>query len=984
MANKPRLWYGRHKLLFWVITGLLVLYALAGFVVAPMVIQHLLHTRISQSLQRKIQVDTVRVNPLTYSIRLKGLAVADRDGSDFIKIGDFFVNLDPLSSLFKWGIVIKSIVIHEPQLHIVRLTADRFNFSDLLTSPQGKAAPVPSKPLRLVLGNLSITAGRLRFDDHAQGMPFESLLSALTVDLKGLDTQSGAEACRYRLSARSEADETLEVDGEARIQPLTVQAKVDLKQLAPAKYAPYYQHAVNAKIADGRVDLGTTIQWSDTRRRLDDLKLAVSSLVLENISEQQTLVRLPQFGIEGADIDLKAHRIGLGRITSRDGTLNVRRDAQGQLNLLAAFRPKSTQQGRPAESMAQASPENPSAWQIRLPELILDNYSVDFQDHQPTPAVQAHLRQISFTARNLSTQPQQQGQVDLALQWADQGAVSAQGQTVLDPFQVELNVVAKALDIRPLQPYLQEFVQLVITKGLFDAQGHLNVATTPTAPQIRFTGQAALNSLEAVDADKAALFAKWKSLYLSGIEVQTEPLRVQIDKVALTDFFNRLLIEADGTVNVETIIGRKAPSDPSEKPSDAKAAEEKKAAAPTPPADGQETRIVIKTVTLQGGQIDYSDKYIKPNVHLIMKELGGRISGLDNIKQNRADVLLRGVVGGNLPMQIKGQVNPLIPKPYINLSMNFPGIDLSPFAPYSGKYIGYSLEKGQLAMNLSYKVVDNKLAGQNKIELNQLAFGDPVASPQATKLPVKLAVALLKDRQGNIELDLPVSGDLNDPEFSLGGVILKMFIHLIREIVSAPFKMLGALFGGGEELAYLDFDPGQVLIAPQRTEKLDTLAKILFERPGLKLEIQGQIDPESDTEGLRQQGFETELKATKLKALVAQGHKALPLDQIVLDPQERERMIRKAFDAATFPKPRDDKGQLKKLSPPEMEKLLYAATEVSADDLRALAYQRASAAKAYLQSTGKIDPGRLFIVEPQIEGLKEKQGLKARVKFNLK
>jgi hypothetical protein len=268
--------------------------------------------------------------------------------------------------------------------------------------------------------------------------------------------------------------------------------------------------------------------------------------------------------------------------------------------------------------------------------------------------------------------------------------------------------------------------------------------------------------------------------------------------------------------------------------------------------------------------------------------------------------------------------------------------------------------------------------------LTQLTLGDAVPSDTATKLPIKLAIALLKDREGNIDIDLPVKGDLDNPEFSIGGIVIKMIGNFILGIVTSPFKMLGSLFGGGEELSYIDFAAGVGDIAPDNTAKLDSLAKILFERPGLNLEIQGQFDPHSDREGLRKIRFEHELKSAKLKSMMAGGQPAIPLEQMTISAEERDRMVRRAYADATFPKPKDDKGKEKKLPPEEMEKMLYTAIEITGDDLLQLADQRALAAKSYLLNTGKVEAQRLFIVEPEMGGSADAKMHKSQVRFNLK
>ena len=985
MLKNVSAWYTRHKLLSRIIVGLVILYSLAGFAVAPLIVRHILEKNISAALHRDVRAAEMRTNPFTFSLQLIDLTIAERDNdTDFVRIGRLVVNTDPLISLFKRGVVIRSVQIDTPSIRIIRTDDQRFNFSDLLDpspgKPSDKSGP-ESKSVRLVMDELKVVAGKIQFVDKTRDAPFETTVKALEAGVNGLDTLPDAHAFQYSLNGRTEADEQFEVQGQTDIHPFSLQAQATLKNLSPAKWAPYYQSHLNADVSQGRVDIHAGLKWDGQTRTVSDLQIAVDDLVLKTVKNPQTLVNLPRFVLDGAGIDFVSRQIRLGRIKSQAARIFIQRNARGQLNLLTAFAPRPStasariRTGEKAGQTPQASP-----WKIVVPELKLDDYAVDFNDLQPSTPVRTRIHRITLAARDLSTDPQSQGEIDLKLHWADQGTFSAAGHVGLSPLQAALDVTADKLDIRPLQSYLQEFVKLVFTDGEFSTQGRMQLEPGKDTTSLRFAGQASLNSLEAVDTEKAALFTRWKSLYLTGIRIGTTPPRAEIDKVALTDFYNRLIVNADGTVNIETILAH-----PKAAPENGHPAKDSKTTKkPTGGADRRNAAICIKAITLQGGKVDFNDRYIKPQVHLVMEDLGGTISGLDNIKENTADVRLRGRMGGNVPLEIDGRVNPLIEKPFVDLSLNFPDFDLSPFTPYSGKYLGYTLEKGQLAFRLAYRIVDNTLTGQNKIQLSQLTFGAPIPSPQATKLPVKLAVSLLKDRAGNIDLDLPVKGDLDDPQFSLGGVILKMFVNLITQIASSPFKVLGAVFGGGEELAYLAFDPGRSTISPSQTEKLDTLEKILFERPGLKLEIQGGIAPQEDTDGLRRLRFEEQLKSGKLKKMVASGRNAVPLDLIEIAPQEHNAMVQKAFDAADFPKPRDKNGNLKKLSLPEMEKLLYTAIDISADDLRRLALDRASAAKAYLLAKGRIESGRLFVVEPRISGDNARKNPEPQVQFNLK
>ena len=974
-------WYASHKLLCRILACLVIFYTLAGFAAAPLVVRHILESRVSAALHREVRAAAVRTNPFTFSLRLADLSVSGRDSdAAFVRIGRLDINTDPLISLFKRGVVIRSIHIHSPSVRITRTGDRQFNFSDLLAPspvPSGEKTPPESKPVRLVMGELHLSSGEIRYADDTLDVPFETSVKSLDATVKGVDTRPDAGAFDYTLRGGTEAGENFEVSGRCDIHPVAVDARTTIENLAPAKYAPYYRRLANVRPSRGRVGIHARLQWNGQTRAVTGLKMTVDDLVLKSAKDQESLVRLPKLIVEDAGIDFRKRQVRLGRIQSQDARIFIQRDARGQLNLQTAFSPRppsASAQPRTGEATDQGT--RASSWKIELPELKLQGYAVDVEDLQPSPPVRTRLHDIALAAENLSTEPRKQGAVDLTLQWADQGTLSALGEVGLSPLQAGLDVTADKLDIRPLQSYAREYIKLVFTRGKFSARGRLQWVPEEDATDLRFAGQASLDDFEAVDTDKAALFAKWKSLFLTGIHIGTAPAKAQIEKIALTDFFNRLTINTDGTVNIETVLVRP----PAAKNTGRTAAEEKRAGG----SSGPSAAIGIKTITLQGGRVDYNDQYIKPAVHLVMEELGGIVSGLDNIKENTADVRLQGKVGGNVPLEVKGRINPLIEEPFVDLALNFPDFDLSPFTPYSEKYLGYTLDKGQLAFSLKYLVADNKLTGQNQIQLSQLTFGAPVASPLATKLPVKLAVALLKNREGNIELNLPVKGDLDDPQFSLGGVIVKMFVNLIRQIVSSPFKVLGGMFGGGEEIAYLAFDPGQSAISPSQAEKLNTLEKILFERPGLRLDIQGRIAPQADTDGLRRLRFEEQLKTDKLKALVAAGRKAVPLDRIALSPEERNAMIQKTFDAADLPKPRDENGRLKKLPPPEMEKLLLMSVDIGADNLRRLALDRASAAKARILAKGRIESGRLFIVEPQIPGDSAGQDAKPQVQFDFK
>lgn len=972
-------WFAQYKVACWIVTGLFLFYILAGFVATPVAIHYILENKVSPALSRQVQAETVRTNPFTFSVRLAGLSVKDHDHGPFVHLGHLYVNVDPLISLFKWAVVVKFAEIENPKVHIVRTASDQFNFSDLIPASDKKPqddAPSPSKPLRFILNALMLSGGKIHFTDKAQALPFSTILSAVNIRVDQFDTQPDAAPALFLVGAGTESDETIQIGGHADVDPLTVSAAVKVGGLVIAKYAPYYSGYFNATVAEGTVGLDTKVIWSDETQSMSDTAIAVSKLALR-ANSGESLAAVQQFKIAGAVINLKNREIELGQVSTGDGEIHLKLNAAGQLNFQAAFTPSPTNSAVAPKAPNKPIAEDDAAWVVNLPQFSMKNYTVKYIDQQTDPEADIILRQINLDLKNLSTRKDVSGTAALTFNWGDKGTLSLEGDLGLSPLAAQMQVDAKSLDIRPLQPYINPHLQLLVTSGYLDTKGDLKIVPQNDPLDIRYVGMAALNELKTVDTLKTRDFLNWKSLYFNGLEFGTTPFRLNIEEVALTDFFNRLIIHADGSTNLAVILGGNKEDSP----------EAEKGGDDTPtvakPANGSGgSDIKIKTVTLQGGSVDFSDLLIKPNVKLPMAQIGGRISGLDTLKENKADVLLKGIVGRNVPMEITGKINPLIERPFIDLTIGLKGVDLSPFTPYSGKYLGYKLEKGQLSLDLAYRVDDNKLTAKNKVMLNQLTLGDTVESPTATKLPIKLAIALLKDRKGNIDLDLPMTGDLDDPEFSIGGIVVKMFVNLIVNIVSSPFSVLGSMFGGGEELAYVDFETGKSLISEQGVGKLETLTEILFERPALRMEIQGQVNPEEDMDGLRRLRFEEQLKSVKLKSMISKGQKAVPAAQIELSQPEREKIVKKVYSDAEFPKPRDERGKVKKLSPTEMEKLLFTAIAISPDDLRLLAHQRAQAAKQYLVNQGKIEVDRLFIVEPKIEISDTEADLQSRVKFN--
>ena len=473
-------------------------------------------------------------------------------------------------------------------------------------------------------------------------------------------------------------------------------------------------------------------------------------------------------------------------------------------------------------------------------------------------------------------------------------------------------------------------------------------------------------------------FLKFAGLHFGGVEVGYNPTSVAIREISLTDFYSRIIVNPDGTLNVQGIVAKEGAGRDNATLTPAAAA----------PADNvspaAEVPVRIDTVTLQGGNVNFSDKYIKPNYSASLVEIGGRVSGLSSEESRLADIDLRGKLENSAPLEIVGKINPLAKDLFLDLRVGFRDMDLSPLSPYAGRYAGYGIQKGKLSLNLKYHIEKRKLESENKIFLDQFTFGEAVDSPDATKLPVRFAVALLKDRKGEIHLDLPVSGSLDDPKFSIWGVVWQIIGNLLVKAATSPFALLGALFGGGEQLSYLEFEPGHSDIPGGEEGKLGNLAKALHDRPSLKLEIEGHVDVEKDREGMRQLIFRRKVAARKLADLAKTGQ-----------PAPRRTTCASRRGVPEVPGPGLQGGEIPEASQlhrhgqgPSRTRDGEADADAHPGDGRRppeLAVERASHVRDRLVATGKVEAERVFLVAPKTLSPERKEKLKdSRVDFRIK
>ena len=930
-----------------------------------------------------------------------------------------------LESFKQRAAVVTAITLADPQFRLVRQSKDRLNISDLLERfNQPADRPDTAKPgIRFSISNITIQGGHIEFIDQLVNaghniseinlsIPsvantggeqndwieprFSAKIDGAPVSLGGklrpfaarreatltfkLDNADLTRYNRYialpegirLLSGYYDSNWNLTVTQEPGKEPeMTVTGATSLRQLAlknSAVASPYQAQLQRLNIALTKVD--------PAGKQPSRIKLNAGQVALTRDGEKEPALSLAKLIVPDITINAKTQKIALGAITLDGFNTTLRRDAQGNLDLSRLFESSA---GAPAEVAVERAliplPGRKPAYPVNdaqtagkeLPQQKLAHVESGGKKSSSTgkPWV-PQIKSIQFKSAKLRYEdlsltkvtPMIVDSVDLALEDIDpdgveplqmtlqgrvnrHGSINASGALAWSPLAADLLLNLNAVDLVSLQGWLGDKLTALLTSGDISFAGNFKASGSPL--KIQLNGEGKLANFNIFDSKNAHDLLHWKKLEIGHLNFTSDPLLIDISTLYLSDFFARMIILPDGSLNLKQIIQPGKPAQPG-------------AQARTK----GETPVHIGKIHLQQGNINFNDRFIKPNYRANLTALTGQIGPLYPGKSGKIDI--RGMVGKTAPLHIQGTIDPFSSQLLLDIVAQVKDIDLPPFSPYSGKYIGYEIEKGKLSADVNYQVENGKLSADNKIFLDQFTLGEKVESENAVSLPLDLAITLLKNRRGEINLHLPLKGSIDDPDFNLGDIVFNAFINMISKAITSPFALLGSVFEGSEELSDIAFTPGFADIEAESVPRLKSLAEVLADRPSLKLEISGYADADKDYEGLKQAVLKNKVKAQKIAEETKKGIASGALADITLTPKEYSKYLEMAYKKESFAKPKNAMGFAKSLPDAEMEQLMLTHTVITGGDLQALAENRAIAARNWLVENGGISSERIFVV----------------------
>ncbi|MGC6372478.1 DUF748 domain-containing protein [Pseudomonas sp. K2I15] len=951
----------------------LALYSLLGFLILPGIALRVANQQLANYATVPARIERIELNPFSLELTVWGLNIGE-PGKEQVGFERLYANLQ-IDSLWTRALHLADVQLDKPKTELLFDKSGQLNLAQLFKLPASEPTPSDpnAKPFPLRIDNIKLAGGYVHFQDLRPSEPIEFLYDKLDFELKNLSTLPDDNAAMTLVAAGPEGGQ-IDWTGNFSLIPIASEGKLKVTDGKMKVWWPYVRDTVPLVLEDGLLNFSTDYKLSlakETELNLTNVALSVAPFAIK-APDGRPLARLERLDVSEATVDLAKQQVIVGKIRSNKLETWAALEADGQLDwqkLFASQPSKPATAPEPAAAPATADSPKPAPaapskpWQVLLKDVQLRNYQVHLADRSAKPAVALEVGPLNLDLQDFDSLNQSPFTLKLDTGVGKQGKLQATGQVNLSPVSAKLKVDTKDIDLRVAQSYISPFIRLELRSGMLGSNLDVNLkSTAPLAFQV--TGRAQVDQLHTLDTMKTRDFLKWQRLVLEGVNYQHGD-SLSIDKVNLLQPYARFMINDDRTTNIDDLLIPQPANSASQSAAKPAASKEKPLG------------IHIGQIAINDGSANFADFSLTPNFATAIQQLNGQIGTIDSRQAKPASVDIKGKVDRYAPVTIKGSVNPFDPMAALDIATSFKRVELTTLTPYSGKFAGFRIRKGRLNLDLHYVITKGQLKAENKVVVEQLQLGEKVDSADAVDLPIRLAIALLKDSDGKISIELPVTGDLNNPQFSVMPIVWQTLRNLVVRAATAPFKFIGGLItgGGSEDLGNVSFAAGSSDLSKDTESALDTLAKALKERPSLRLEIEGTAAASSDGPLLAAQRLEREYQYNYYKILQRRGDK-VPAQASLLEVPEKEKapLLEGIY-----------RTRLKLQPPPEWKDLSNDDRTAKLRDgvikfwsgsdvlLRQLGQDRASAIKDYLVDKGKLEDDRVYFIDANL-GEAEKDG----------
>ncbi|MEJ1095193.1 MULTISPECIES: DUF748 domain-containing protein [unclassified Pseudoxanthomonas] len=964
-------WIRRRSLLLGlVLVSAVGLYAAAGFWAVPKLARTQATDYVRTELGKSLSLGEIRFNPFTFRAEIADMAIREPGngaGQPLVAwrrlAADFQV-----SSLWEGAYTFREISLEAPYAQAIIRPDGSLNLGDLLPKSQDDGPP-PA----LWIQRFAVAQGHLDFADQSRRLTPTKRFSPIKFELR--DFRTVASGGGFLLQAKGDEGESLDWQGSLSLQPFASDGKLKIQGLQARNVYEFLSEQLPMELSAGHFDLAGSYRFSVPAKAGMQLEVQLSeasatALALRGKGLKTDWVTLPLAALDNTRVSLTKQEIAIDAMRISGMKTSVWRQSDGSLNLQQLFPPDGT--GESDETAAD------SEWKFNLAQLVLDNADLDFEDKAVKPAARFRLNPLSLTASGISLDMDRP--VPMTIQAAiNNGArLSVHGELIPATAAAVLQVDLSALPLRDVLGYLPDFPRLELRSGNLDAKGELKLPPTDAAASLSFSGDASLDSFKLMERAEQRELMSWQRVDVYGVDYRQTPASISIRRMHARKPFAIVTVEQDRTLNLANVFAD--PASPVAPPTAAQAAAPPPTARPVRTAEqtaAPAMTVKVGELRLDGGTMAFADYSIDPNFRAHIESLAGTIRGLSTATDSVADIDLTGhILNRYTPVTIRGGTNVFAFDKHTDIAMTFRNIDLPIFNPYSGRFAGYAIAKGKLTTELHYQIDDRQLKAAHHVLLDQLEWGEATDSQDKVSLPIRLATSLLKDRHGVIDLDLPVTGSLDDPTFRVWPVVWQILKNLLVKIVTAPFAFIGSLFQGAEDAQYVSFVPGSADLSEAARGNLAALAKGLADRPTLRLDIPAGIAADADPTAIAEQRMLR--AAADLQKTDSAAFAALPADEQIeaLEKLFRQQLGKKP-DIPDADANADEATRKEKRGLREQAALAWLRTQLLAHyqptptELEELGRARASAIQDALLAGGALDPTRVFITAAKAPSLHE-------------
>ncbi|WP_085712160.1 MULTISPECIES: DUF748 domain-containing protein [unclassified Pseudomonas] len=946
----------------------LALYSLLGFLILPGIALRVANQQLANYATVPAHIQRIELNPFSLEVTLWGLVIGE-PGKEQVGFERLYANLQ-LDSLWTKALHLSDIELDKPKTEILFAKDGKLNLLGLFNLPASEPTPADpnAKPFPLRIDRIKLAGGNVHFEDARPSEPIEFLYDKLDFELNNLSTLPEDNA-DMTLVAIGPAGGQIDWKGNFSLIPIASEGTLKVTDGQMKAFWPYVRDAVPLVLENGVVSLSTDYKLNlskETELLLSNVAVSVAPFAIK-APDGRPLAKLDRLDVSETTVDLAKQQVVVGKIRSQKLETWAALEADGQLDwqklfasqpskpaAKAAAEPKSTPAAADSPKTEPTAPGKP--WQVLLKDVQLRDYKVHLADRSAKPEVTLDVTPLNVDLQNFDSLNGSPFNVKLDAGLGKQGKINADGVVNLAPVTAQLNVKTQDIDLRVAQSYINPFIRLELRSGMLGSDLKVNLKSTePLALSV--TGRAQVDQLHTLDTLKTRDFLKWQQVVVEGLNYQHGD-SLSIDRINLFQPYARFMINDDRTTNIDDLL--------IPQPADSGA----KTTAAKPAGNSKPLGIHIGGIVINDGSANFADFSLTPNFATAIQQLNGQIGTIDSRQAKPASVDVKGKVDRYAPVTIKGAVNPFDPMASLDIATSFKRVELTTLTPYSGKFAGYRIRKGRLNLDLHYLITKGQLKAENKVVVEQLQLGEKVDSPDAVSLPLKLAIALLKDVDGKISIELPVTGDLNNPQFSVMPIVWQTLRNLIVKAAAAPFKLIGGLVSGGgsEDLGTVSFAPGSSELNKDAEAALVKLSQALKERPALRLEIEGTAAQSSDGPLLAEQRLEREYQYNYYKMLQRRGDKVPAQASLIQVPDNEKGPLLEGIYRTRLktqpPAEWKDLGKEERTAKMRADVIkFWSSSDVL---LRQLGQDRASSIKDYLVDKGQLADDRVYFIDANL------------------